>query len=140
MKKITELVYYSISNIEATSKNMADILVQSRQLNSKKNITGCLLYHDKIFLQLLEGEKEVIKNLFKTIKKDKRHSNVTLIMEEELEERMFPSWSMAFHELNSNEAEVNQFIENIDFISKNNDKKTDAMNIFFNMAKQIVVK
>lgn len=140
MKKITELVYYSLSNIEATSKNMADILVQSRQLNSKKNITGCLLYHDKIFLQLLEGEKEVIKNLFKTIKKDKRHSNVTLIMEEEVEERMFPSWSMAFHELDSTEAEVNQFIENIDFISKNNDKKTDAIDIFWNMAQQIVAK
>jgi predicted sulfurtransferase len=139
-KKIVELVYYSISNTEQTSESMSNILAPSREFNSKNNITGCLLFHNKIFLQLLEGEKEAVQSLYKKIKNDNRHSNVTLIAEEDAKERMFPGWSMAFHELSSSDKNVNQFIKNIDFYSENSDKQTNAIDMFWSMAKQIVVK
>jgi hypothetical protein len=134
-----QLVYYSISNIELTPEAMSDILVPARKYNSKNNITGCLLFHNKIFLQLLEGDKEVVQNLYQSIKKDTRHSNITLLVEEEMKEKMFPGWSMAFHDLNNNPSNINQFIKNIDFFADNTDKQTEAIDLFWRMAKQIVV-
>ena len=114
---MTQLVYYSISNIELTSEVMTSILVSAREYNSKNNITGCLLFHNKVFLQLLEGDDEVVLNLYEAIKKDKRHSNITLLVKEIVQENMFPGWSMAFHEFNNNPSNINQFIKNIDFFA-----------------------
>lgn len=140
MKKLTQLVYYSISSIKITMEVIYDIREISIRNNSKKNITGCLLYHDNVFLQLLEGENENIDNLYESIQKDKRHSTVTLIMKENVKERMFPGWSMAFHEFNNGDSNANQFIKNIVFFSENSDKKTKSIGMFWRMAKQIVTK
>lgn len=140
MKKLTQLVYYSISSIKITAEVIYDIREISIRNNSKKNITGCLLYHDNVFLQLLEGENENIDNLYESIQKDKRHSTVTLIMKENVKERMFPGWSMAFHEFNNGDSNANQFIKNIVFFSENSDKKTKSIGMFWRMAKQIVTK
>lgn len=133
-----ELVYYSISNTEITSEILSDILITSRDFNSKNNVTGCLLYHNKVFLQLLEGEKETVENLFEKIKDDKRHSNIVLI--EKVEERLFSDWSMAFHELNSSKMSINQFIKDINFYTDTTEKQTEASDMFWRMVKQIVVK
>jgi hypothetical protein len=135
-----ELVYYSISKTEITTEMIGDILKKSRETNSKKNITGCLLFYDKVFLQLLEGEKEVVQELYEKIKKDERHSEVTLLIEQEVTERMFPAWSMAFHESINKESDINQFIKNIDFFSKNSDLQSEALGMFLRMAKLIVTK
>ncbi|PQJ78686.1 BLUF domain-containing protein [Polaribacter porphyrae] len=137
---IQQIVYYSISDTIITESKLNEILEPSRINNSKKNITGCLLYHNKVFLQLLEGKRDIIHQLYKKIQKDKRHSNVTLIIEEDIKKRMFPGWSMAFHEFDSNKAKVDKFVESIDFFSKSIPKKTEAIDLFWRMAKQIVVK
>lgn len=128
-----QLVYYSISETEITSEIIDNILYSSSKYNSKNNITGCLLYYNKIFLQLLEGEKEEVTNLYNVIKKDKRHSDITIIIEESVAERMFPGWNMAYFEL-----KVKEFIQNIAYYSENIYKETEAIDIFWRMAKQIV--
>lgn len=135
-----DLVYYSIANTEITSEVISNIVETARTFNSKNNITGCLLYHKNIFLQLLEGEKEDVNNLFNTIKKDKRHTNITLIIEETISKRMFTDWSMAFHEIENKETDMHQAIKNIIFFSDNKDKESDAIDLFWNMAKQIVIR
>lgn len=135
-----ELVYYSISNTEITTEIVNDILKKSRATNAKKNITGCLLFYNKVYLQLLEGEKEDVQELYEKIKKDTRHYEVTLLVAHDATERMFPGWSMAFHESINKESDINQFINNIDFFSKNNDLQTEATDMFLRMAKHIVVK
>jgi hypothetical protein len=135
-----ELVYYSISNTEITSEILSDILITSRDFNSKNNVTGCLLYHNKVFLQLLEGEKETVENLFEKIKEDKRHSNIILVVKEGVNKRLFTDWSMAFHELNSSKMSINQFIKDINFFTDITEKQTEASDMFWRMVKQIVVK
>lgn len=93
-----------------------------------------------MFLQLLEGEKETVENLFEKIKDDKRHSNIVLIVKEKVEERLFSDWSMAFHELNSSKMSINQFIKDINFYTDTTEKQTEASDMFWRMVKQIVVK
>jgi hypothetical protein len=133
-----QIVYYSISETEITAQSISDIIEPSRINNTKRNITGCLLYHKKVFLQLLEGDKEAVSKLYKTIKKDKRHSNVTLIIEEDIQERMFPDWNMAFYEFQKNKSSIDKFVQSVDFFSKSVPKNTEAIDLFWRMAKQIV--
>jgi len=135
-----QIVYYSISEKIITEKIISEIIETSRKNNSRKDITGCLLYYDNVFLQLLEGKKEAVKTLYETIKKDERHSNVTLIIEEDLNKKIFPNWSMALSNFENNKADMDKFIKSIDFFSSNVPKKTEAIDLFWRMAKQIVVK
>lgn len=135
--KIIQKVYYSISNTEINTNLINDILEHSRKSNSKKNITGCLLYHNNVFLQLLEGEKSTVENLFSVIKQDSRHTEVTEIYDEMVTNRIFPTWSMAFHELDDTEEEVKKFIKSVHFFSQNNEKPTKAIDIFWKMAKYV---
>jgi hypothetical protein len=135
MKKIIELIYYSISEVEISEEVISTILLQARTYNASKNITGCLFFHDKVFLQLLEGEEDKVYNLYNKIKNDKRHSNITVVFEEEIKERKFPQWSMAFHKFDN----TNQFIKNIDFLLNDKEKQTKAEDIFWNLAKLIVL-
>lgn len=132
-----QLVYYSISESEVTQEVLSNILDSFRKNNLKKNVTGCLIYHNKVFLQLLEGEKNDVIELIEIIKKDKRHHNFTLIINENINKRMFPGWNMAFIKQN-NKPENKNFIDSIDFFTDNIPKKTESIDLFWRMAKQIV--
>ncbi len=94
-----ELIYNSVASPELTSKDVLDILEESRLFNSKNDITGCLLYHKGEFLQLLEGEKSIVQNIYGKIEKDKRHHNVSLLLKNDIPRKAFNNWSMAFNEL-----------------------------------------
>lgn len=137
---LKQIVYYSISVNIIDKDIISDILYSSRINNKKNDITGCLLYHNNVFLQLLEGEKKDVDDLFDVLKSDKRHSNVTLIIEESIEDRMFPDWSMAYRKLEKPKDNLDKFVQSIDFFSKNVPKKTEAIDLFWRMARQIVVK
>ena len=94
-----ELVYYSEASPNLTSEDISDILETARDFNSKNSITGCLLYHNSEFLQVLEGKKKIVLDLFTSIKKDKRHSSVTLIATDNINEKSFQIG--AWHIMNS---------------------------------------
>jgi hypothetical protein len=72
------------------------LLQQSREKNKILEITGILLYFDGNFMQLLEGTKRDVKSLYNDIRSDDRHKNIVTVVEEEVTERLFPEWSMAF--------------------------------------------
>ncbi|MBU3012201.1 BLUF domain-containing protein [Polaribacter vadi] len=137
---LKQLVYYSIANQIISDKIIGDILETSRKHNSSKEITGCLLYYDNVFLQLLEGKKEDIDALYKSIKKDQRHFNVTLIAEEFVNERMYPDWSMAYHKFRANQLAKEKFRESVVFLYNSIPKKLEAIDFFCYMTKEIINK
>jgi hypothetical protein len=49
--------------------------------NNDLKITGILMYSDGNFLQVLEGQKDLIDPLFKKIKQDSRHYNIINIFD-----------------------------------------------------------
>ena len=91
-----ELLYSSEASWEMTQKELLELLEQSRTKNKKLGVTGLLLYHNKEFMQLIEGEKSVILELWETIRKDERHFYAKVIYEGPIHERGFSEWSMAF--------------------------------------------
>ncbi|MBP7607532.1 MAG: BLUF domain-containing protein [Giesbergeria sp.] len=70
------------------------ILVQSRQHNPASGITGVLCYGNGIFLQAIEGGRSAVSELYGHIQRDARHTNVELLMFEEISERRFGGWTM----------------------------------------------
>jgi hypothetical protein len=67
-----ELMYHSEAMPELALQDIKAILTSARLYNSKNNITGCLLYHNHEFIQVLEGEQSKVKELFRHIEKDTR--------------------------------------------------------------------
>ena len=70
------------------------ILVQSRQHNPASGITGVLCYGNGIFLQAIEGGRSAVSALYGHIQRDARHTDVELLMFEEISERRFGGWTM----------------------------------------------
>lgn len=133
-----ELVYCSQTMLKLSSEDIADILETARKFNSNNNITGCLLYHNQEFIQILEGEKEVVEELYANIAKDERHFNVFLISKGEKQDRIFPKWSMAFHEFSNDDLEKRDFVNNFTLFANLAKKPTEAVELFWGAAKVIL--
>lgn len=95
------IVYHSTESPDITAEDISNILETARVFNKKKGITGCLIYHNHRFIQVLEGDRKILEELYSTIKRDKRHSNVNTIYEDFTSERNFNIWSMGFIDLSS---------------------------------------
>jgi len=93
-----QMVYISKASdetLKSSSQYMAEILEIATKNNSEKSVTGLLVYNSGHFLQLLEGSKESVSEIFNKIAKDKRHSNVKVILRQDVDSRLFDNWSMA---------------------------------------------
>lgn len=96
------LVYRSVASDSFTVTDIYKMLSDARDFNAGHGITGCLLYHNNQFLQLLEGEEKEVMELYDKIQNDPRHHDVTTLMEEPDSQRLFDEWSMAFHNYGQN--------------------------------------
>ena len=70
------------------------ILGQSRSHNSATGITGILCFSGDTFIQVLEGGRDEVSELYNSIVRDDRHTNVRLLAFEEIGVRKFNSWTM----------------------------------------------
>lgn len=70
------------------------ILAQSRAHNPAHGITGMLCFSDDLFLQVLEGGRDAVCELFNAIVRDARHREVRILCFEEIGERRFANWTM----------------------------------------------
>ena len=73
---------------------LSGLLIDSKENNQKGSITGSLLCRADIYLQLLEGPRENILKTFEKIQNDDRHLEITILLEEETHDRLFPDWAM----------------------------------------------
>lgn len=90
------IVYSSSATRHFSETELLDLLAVSRNKNRRKSITGMLLFKNQEFMQVLEGEREVIDSLFEEIKKDSGHQRVIKLIDREVEQRDFADWSMGF--------------------------------------------
>ena len=71
-----------------------DILTKSRSNNPANEVTGNLIYHADLFLQLLEGPNLAVDKLYETILADNRHDDIVKLRDEAFNRRLFASWAM----------------------------------------------
>ena len=101
---LTSLIYISSATHEMDDAELDQLLAEARAENLALNISGMLLYSGGTFMQVLEGEEDVVLRLYAQIINDPRHKNVTLIERLETEIRCFPDWSMGFRRISSGES------------------------------------
>ena len=90
------LIYLSSSVKPMSHDQLSTLLQQCRDNNQKNGITGMLLYQNGNFMQMLEGDNQVILNLYEDIRKDDRHSGFHTVLSGDIYDRNFEDWSMGF--------------------------------------------
>ncbi|MCA9313231.1 BLUF domain-containing protein, partial [Candidatus Saccharibacteria bacterium] len=84
---------YISNSVDLWNKNQLDTLfLFAKTQNVFQNITGLLLYNEGTFLQVLEGEKDMVDSLLSKIKLDKRHNQLTVMMDRSIKHRLFKNF------------------------------------------------
>ena len=98
------LLYVSSATELFSRSELDDIHAISRKNNAALSVSGILLYKGGNLMQLLEGDEKAVVDLYAKIGRDPRHHDLTVIWDGAEETRQFPSWSMAFRDLDGPDA------------------------------------
>lgn len=101
-----ELVYTSVAGQGLSETELMVMLEHARIKNKRLGLTGMLVYDTREIMQLIEGEEADVKELYRTIQLDQRHTLVEIFYEGSIENRSFSNWSMAFKMLDEDEKEA----------------------------------
>ena len=89
------LVYCSQASAGVESADVDTIIATSRRRNPVLGITGILVFGGGVFFQWIEGPKAEVMGLVRLIEADPRHEMMVILStDEEIRERIFPTWDM----------------------------------------------
>ncbi|UZO79580.1 BLUF domain-containing protein [Aquimarina sp. ERC-38] len=97
-----EISYRSVASPSMTPEDVKQIVEKAISFNKIHNITGCLIYHNQTFFQILEGAKEEVMRLYYQITQDPRHSSLVIVWKGVKFVRNFSMWNMALVTDNGN--------------------------------------
>lgn len=95
------IIYLSWATVPLTDRQLRELLLSARRRNAELDVTGVLLYGNECFMQLLEGEKEIVQELYAHIRRDARHHNIITFADKAVGRRAFAEWAMAFQPVSS---------------------------------------
>jgi hypothetical protein len=91
---LVRLLYASHSSKPVAPEVIESILAQSRKHNPELGITGVLCQSGDVYMQVLEGGRLAVNQLYNQIVRDERHRDVVVLHYEEVAERRFAGWTM----------------------------------------------
>jgi hypothetical protein len=103
---LVRLLYVSQPVGPVTTAVTSSLLSLSSRYNKQANISGVLCQGTGLYMQVLEGERTKVNQLFGKIMADKRHEHVELLSMEDITERQFGQWSMALVHLSKDDPMV----------------------------------
>jgi len=104
---IFQLIYTCALTLDMECNELKAIAHDSRAHNQKLGITGILLCKDGSALQVLEGERSKVKNLYERITQDERVTNPLILIQRTATKREFPNWSMGYRNASESDCEFN---------------------------------
>lgn len=119
------IMYTSSSEVENVDLN--ELISDARVINQECGVSGFFLCHINGFVQVLEGQEEVVSGIMNRILKDTRHRDITVKVNEYIEQRLFPNWAMGLITVNDISAffnEVNDLSNSMEVIYKYRDLVT----------------
>ncbi len=93
------VLYVSLASQPMGKVELDKLAEQARVFNRMHGITGCLLYFNGSFMQMIEGERKRIEDLMERIRRDPRHHSLEVIFAGRIQRRAFPDWSMGLRDL-----------------------------------------
>lgn len=101
---IHAIAYVSTSRERSIAPETMDrLLANSRKFNDSCGVTGVLLHHDGNFFQYLEGSAESVNIVYNRVVKSTSHYGIVEMLNSEVEQRHFSTWSMGFAEATKTE-------------------------------------
>lgn len=84
-----------VSNVsdQLTKEDIKQLMMKIKRDNNSKNIRGILIYVNKTFFQIIEGEYTQIKSLYGKIKTDGRHQHILKILEKKSTTRRYRNFN-----------------------------------------------
>lgn len=73
---------------------LSGILLDARRCNARDDITGALIARHDLYLQMLEGPEDAVRDCYKRILSDDRHVEITQLLERKTDARLFSGWAM----------------------------------------------
>jgi hypothetical protein len=93
------LIYLSQATRPLSDNTLTCLLDQARLANERQHLTGALVYDNKRFIQLLEGEPAVLEQAYARIIQDPRHQHPCWVADYPIAARQFADWPLAFQTL-----------------------------------------
>lgn len=94
-----QLIYKSITAPGVSIDVFKRIVEESSIRNRRENISGILMIHDRSIMQIFEGEKVAVRNLFDKIAADPRHQDAHVILTRTATQREFGHLGMRLCEV-----------------------------------------
>lgn len=91
---LVRCLYASRPSASCDARALDGILQQARKNNPALGLTGLLCVSNNLFVQVLEGGRDEICEIYNSIVRDERHEQVRLLIYEEISERQFGNWTM----------------------------------------------
>jgi hypothetical protein len=91
-----QVSYVSQTTEPMSSRDLLNLLLECREKNKRRGVTGMLLYGNGTFLQAIEGDDDVIDELVAKITDDSRHDKIQMLHRRPIEAREYAEWSMGF--------------------------------------------
>lgn len=134
------LLYISYASPLMNNQELENILQKSRANNKKDEVSGMLLYHEGVFIQLLEGPEDSVKKIFSKITLDARHENLFTLMASSGGGRLFKGCPMGYKELDTNDIKIISQLVPWEQIKKGRDLVTIEGHLFLDLFKQFHFK
>jgi len=99
MSSLIHCIYASRATARFDEAHLPELLDAARAANAARGVSGILLYVERNFFQVLEGEADVVDGVFERICRDERHTRVTRIIHEPIADRDFGDWTMGYASL-----------------------------------------
>lgn len=90
------LIYVSTARPGLSETDISSLLNTSQSNNHERRLTGYLVHNGQNFMQLIEGARQEVADLFGRILNDDRHSGVVRILSERADRRAFPDWPLNY--------------------------------------------
>lgn len=132
---IYQLSYRSKATENSDLLQLDTILTDAVLANEKANISGCLIYHNGYFVQILEGSKNDVTTIYGKISKDIRHYNLNLLWEGAADKRYFEKWNMLYHKPSSEHIKI--YLNNLHLLAQFSEKATASLLSFWVEVRKI---
>lgn len=96
---LRRVVYVSKAADEMSDFQLQMLASRASDRNSTVGITGLLIHAGGWFIQAIEGPSTSINLVLGRISRDNRHRDIEVLLDSEVRERMFPSWTMGVRNL-----------------------------------------
>ena len=88
------LIYHSFAAPQLKADDVFGIVERASAWNGSVGLSGFLLFREREFMQLLEGDADALDELFEKVRVDPRHRSIEVKFENAIESRCFSRWRM----------------------------------------------